>query len=138
MPVGVCGSVFEHPTSNFKFPPFSTRNMRGNRIRHNSPDINHIIFSNRNKMRGVAGEKSALSCSEGNRRAASPTPLRNEELATILPGFARPDAGLPASSFKPPASRILIATPVNRNVLNSRNINESCRPNRNKMRGVSD
>ena len=35
---------------NLPLPPFSTRNTSASRNRHNSPDINDITFSTRNKM----------------------------------------------------------------------------------------
>ncbi len=113
----------------------SNRNKSGNRIRHNHLVISGLIFSNRNKIGGVATNKS-------------------EELANATPVLASPDACPPAvaseggrlsstffthglSSLKPPTSSLqnLIATPANRNALNSLDINKTCRPNRNKRKG---
>ncbi len=105
----------------------STRNTLGSRNHHNSPDVNDIIFSNRNKMRGVDGQKSALS--------ASRTFLRDEEFPKTLPGLSFSGA---SSDIQPLTSNLcsfLIATLPNRNRLNSPAVNKTCPSNRNNRKG---
>src|SRR5271163_470288 len=84
----------------------SNRDKPGNRNRCNSPYNSHIHFSNRDKIRGVAGEKS-------------------EPFTNILTGLAYTDAGQSASSgpsivqlLTSDLCSFLIATPANRNALN--------------------
>ncbi len=109
----------------------SNRNTLGNRNRCNSPFIRDLIFSTRNKMRGVAGKKSALS--------ASRALLRDEQFAN-LPDSALADlrASQGSSNVRPLTSNLcilLIATRANRNHLNSPDISANCHSNRNKRKG---
>jgi hypothetical protein len=77
----------------------STRNTPGNRNRLNSPSINDLNFSTRNKTRGVSGQIQSES-SKINRRA---WPLW------------RPKECGPSSTSFASGPQNLIATPANRN-----------------------
>ncbi len=98
----------------------SNRNKPGNRNARNSPFICDLNFSNRNKIGGVAKTKS-------------------EGFANIPKVLV---ASLPASEGSPNIEpltsnlcTILIATPPNRNALNSPDVNKTCRSNRNNRKG---
>ncbi len=130
----------------------STRNTLGSRNRPNSPDINNLNFSSRNKMRGVAGQKSE-DITKISPKKSTPYAAPNARLALGLKCSAAALSAASAnlqfvaepvhrggpSSFQPQASSLqnLIATRANRNHPNSPNINETCSSNRNKMRGGS-
>lgn len=128
----------------------SNRNKPGNRNARNSSFIRNLIFSTRNKMGGgakaeseeftnVCAEKPS-PCTAPNIRLALRLKCSAAALSAASYNFesvSRPTPGRWSSSIRPPASglQILIATPANRNALNSLDVNKTYRSNRNKTRG---
>jgi hypothetical protein len=118
-------------------PPFINCLIISNRpclpIRNvpNSSRINEIFVSNRqsNQAKSIIRRHLQIPAFQGV--GARPLALRNPWY-----GFQR--TGGPSIIQYPILNpwKILIATPANRNRLNSPNINETCRSNRNKTRGA--
>lgn len=111
-----CFTTRQYPASAFRN---SNRDNLGNRNHRNPRYFSDLNFSNRDKLRGVPHYVAARyeqRDSEPSRRAASPPSSE-------------------ACSGRRRRIQILIATQLNRNLLNSTGINETHRSNRNKRRG---
>ncbi len=140
------------PSTSFasSYPGISNRNNLGNRNHRNAPVTNDLIFSNRNKIGGVAGKKSEdftniypkrpITWALPDARLALGLKCSAAAFSAASNGFeflAEPAHRDGFSSIKPPGSSFqnLIATQINGNLLNSTGINETHRSNRNKRKG---
>ena len=106
----------------------STRNKPTSRIRHNSPDLNHLIFSTRNKIGG-----SLRHVVHRNDRWDYQSHCRLDTPLLAASPISFAPFQLPASSLEPPESNRY--NPGNRNRRNSPAINNINFSNRYKMGG---